>query len=102
MTSSARSRIAVGSSMPIALAVFRYSGRWCPLTIALFDRKLQEREPRGVPEAKALKYSAKSALPPKADKEQTYRNVCFVPKADSRTAAKQHLYSITASPRASS
>ena len=41
----------------------------CPLTmapLALFDRKLQERvNPGGVPEAKALKYSAKSALPPK-------------------------------------
>ena len=38
-----------------------------------------------------------SALPPKADICCVCRDVCFVPKADSCTAAKKHLYSITSS-----
>jgi hypothetical protein len=33
-----------------------------------------------------------SALPPKADNEQTWRHVRFVPKADKRTAAKKPLF----------
>jgi hypothetical protein len=43
-----------------------------------------------------------SALPPKADEAQTCWHVRFVPKADIRIAAKQHLYSITSSVRAGS
>ena len=34
-------------------------------------------------------HGAMSALPPKADKERTSRNVRFVPKADSCTAGKR-------------
>jgi hypothetical protein len=41
-----------------------------------------------------------SALPPKADKQQISRYVCFVPIATERSAAKN--YSITSSARASS
>ena len=37
-------------------------------------------------------YSAMSALPPKADKLQRFRDVRFVPKADLRTAAKNRLF----------
>ena len=33
-----------------------------------------------------------SALPPKADKRQMSRHVCFVPKADSCSAAKSPLF----------
>ena len=33
-----------------------------------------------------------SALPPKADKERTSRDVCFVPKADSCTATNARLF----------
>ena len=40
---------------------------------------------------------AMSALPPKADKREKARLVRLVPKADSCTAAKQHLYSIPSS-----
>src|SRR5262249_37637760 len=36
-----------------------------------------------------------SALPPKADKQQTCRDVRFVPIGDICSAAKQHIYSIT-------
>ena len=43
-----------------------------------------------------------SALPPKADKRETSLIVRFVPKADERTAAKKHRYSITSSALVSS
>ena len=41
-----------------------------------------------------------SALPPKADMEQTCRHVRFVPKADYCSAEKPPIYSITSSARA--
>jgi len=47
-------------------------------------------------------YLAMSALPLKADKQQTCRNVRFVPKADSCTAAKKRRDSIPSSESASS
>src|SRR5262249_11034117 len=53
--------------------IARFRSGQCPLR----GKKLTQRH-----------HGAMSALPPKADKEQTCRNVRFVPKADICSAAK--------------